>query len=89
MGLTVTRLSTQVELDFPDIEPRTFVGRDVVLKGAEQGDEVQLTEPWLRPAGVEYFAYVREADMVRVCCRNKTEQVLSVPRSTYGIIIEK
>lgn len=83
----MTRLSTQAELEWPFIGPNTFIGRDVALKGAELGDTVQLTEPWCRPAGVSFFAYVRDDDTVRVCCRNHTMDVVKVPAGTYGVTI--
>ena len=83
------RISTTAELEFPFVGIGTFIGRDVPLKGADLGDVVQLTEPWSRPPGCEFFSYVRAADMVRVCCRNKTDEVIKVPLGSYGLIIEK
>ncbi|MCB2006234.1 MAG: hypothetical protein KDH93_14550 [Rhodoferax sp.] len=83
------RISAQAELEFPFIGPDTFIGRDVVLKGAEPGDAVQLAEPWQRPAGVTYFTYVRETGIVRVCCRNHTVDAVKVPAGTYGVTIEQ
>lgn len=85
----MSRISVQADLEWPFIGPDTFIGRDVALEGADLGDTVQLTEPWQRPAGISYFAYVREAGTVRVCCRNHTMDVLKVPTGSYGVTIEK
>ena len=83
-------LSVLAELSVPEVQPETFTSHDVALKGAEWGDEVQLTEPFQRPAGIAFFAYVPAANVVRVCAKNKTgDRVISVPLAAYGLIITK
>ena len=85
----MSRISAQAELEWPFIGADTFLGRDVALKGADLGDHVQLTEPWLRPAGISFFCYVREPGTVRVCARNHTMYDAKVPTGSYGVTIEK
>lgn len=85
----MNRISTVAELSFTVVPPLTFISRDLSLPGAELGDVVILTEPWARPAGISYFAYVPMAGTVRVCCRNSTVQLIEVPVGSFGVIIEK
>jgi hypothetical protein len=85
----VSFISLAVELSFPDVKPLTCLGLDVTLKGAKLGDVVRLTEPWSRPAGVSFFAYIPAADTVMVYAKNKTgDQTISVPSATYGLTVQ-
>lgn len=78
-----------VELSFPSIAPQTFLGIDVVMKGATPGDVVHLTEPFQKPAGISFFCYVRDDDTVRICAKNNTGDVtISVPPASFGLIID-
>ena len=82
------RLSTVANLTFPSVEPQTFSGLEVHLAGAALGDAVDLTEPYHRPAGMTFFAYVSAADTVRVCAKNITGNLtISVPSADYGLTI--
>jgi len=75
-------------LTFPSVEPQTFQGLEVKLEGAALGDAVDLTEPYQRPAGITFFAYVSAADTVRICAKNMTGDVtITVPNSQFGIAI--
>lgn len=85
----MNRISTVAELSFPIIPPLTFRGREVALPGAELGDVVNLSEPFQRPGGIDYFAYVPEDGTVRVCCRNRTVNLIEVPTGSFGVAIEK
>ena len=82
-------ISLAVELSFPEVKPQTCLGLDVTLKGAKLGDVVRLTEPWNRPAGVSFFAYIPAADTVMVYAKNKTgDRTISVPPAAYGLMIQ-
>lgn len=82
-------LSVLAELSFPEVQPETFTSHDVTFKGAELGDVVQLTEPFQRPAGITFFAYVSATETVKVCAKNKTGETISAPLAAYGLIITK
>ncbi len=76
------------ELSFPAVPPQTYLGIDVALKGAIPGDAVQLTEPFQKPAGISFFCYVRDVDIVRICAKNNTGNLtLSIPSAAYGLTI--
>jgi hypothetical protein len=85
----MSRISKQVELEFPTIPPLTFRSVDVDLLGAEPGDTVQLAEPWSRPAGIHYCAYVPQDGTVRICCKNRTVDIIGGPKGSFGITIEQ
>lgn len=85
----LSRLSVVVELSFPEVKPQTCLGLEVTLRGAQPGDAVALTEPWSRPAGVSFFAYVPAVDTVMVYAKNKTgDRTISVPPAAYGLMIQ-
>ena len=82
------RLSTVASLTFPSVEPQSFSGLEVHLAGAALGDVVEVSEPYQRPAGITFFAYVSAADTVRVCAKNITGNLtISVPSADYGLTI--
>lgn len=85
----MAHISVLAELSFPEVQPLTFMGRDVALPGAVPGDVVQLTEPYQRPAGVAFFAFVRDLGIVSICAKNKTGGTITVPRAAYGLLITK
>lgn len=85
----MSRVSTQVELAFPKIQPLTFRSLDVALEGAKVGDKVTFTEPWVRPAGLTYFSYIPWDGTVRVCCRNHTVDIIEGPVGTFGIEVSQ
>jgi hypothetical protein len=85
----MSRISKQAELEFPTIPPLAFRSVDVEVEGAKQGDTVQLIEPWSRPAGVHYFGYVPQDGTVRICCKNRTVDIVDGPKGSFGIAIDQ
>lgn len=80
----MAHISVVAELSFHEVQPLTFMGRDVALPGAAPGDAVRLTEPYQRPAGMTFFAFVRDIGMVSVCAKNKTGGAITVPLLPMG-----
>jgi hypothetical protein len=84
------RFSTSAVLSFLEVSSGHFEFQDVPLPGAELGDPVQLVEPFQRPPGLAFLGYVVSPGVVRVSCRNKSDQKsISAPDMSMGITIQR
>lgn len=81
------RRSVQVDLAWPMIPPGAFRAQQVTIEGAEMGDEVCLTEPYMRPPGLTYVAYMSQSGTVRISARNGSDRDIAGFAASYGITV--